>query len=146
MFTHARIIYHDALSSWWSKGAQQYLKDKGFEFRQVKSLASTNDLNRYKGKLVGDSPEMMPLDNNLFSDFAKALVNNVCATRHLPSTSPEKFSIASPNPTFEAMERTWQYFPTPERIAEDILRWPSSLQEVYTYTFTPTFITRHIPF
>ena len=129
--THAhRVIYHDALSTWWSKDAQTYLESKGFKYRQMQSLGPTNQGTRYETKLVGDSPELMPLDNNLFSDFSTALINNVCATRHLPNDDPNKFSIGTPKLTLLAMRKTWETHPTPERIAEDITRWPDSVKEV----------------
>ena len=107
----------------------------------MRSLGPTNKLNRYKGGLVGDSPELMPLDNNLFADFSKSLLDNVCATRHLPKGHPDKFSIATPNPAYAAMQRTWEYHPTPERIAEDINRWQRSLQEVIACTHSCATIT-----
>ena len=62
-------IYHDALSSWWSKGAQAYIETKGFRHRQIKSLDFTNTGTRYEDSLPGDTPEYMSLDSNLFSDL-----------------------------------------------------------------------------
>ena len=35
-------IYHDALSSWWSVGAQTHMRSKRFEHRQVRGLGMTN--------------------------------------------------------------------------------------------------------
>lgn len=125
-----RWIYHDALSTWWSKGAQAYLTARGFANRQWRSLGQTNQGTRYAGKLVGDSPEFMPLDNNLFADFTVSLTANVCVTRHLPSDHPCKFSLADPKRCFDAMRRTWEHSPSSERIVEDICRFPKSLEEV----------------
>ena len=96
------------------------MRSVGFEFRQIKSLGPTNVGNRYEGGLVGDSPELMPLDNNLFSDFSKALLDNVVATRHLPKGHASKFSIATPTAAYSAMQKTWEYHPTSERIAQDM--------------------------
>ena len=75
-----------------------------FECRQIKSLGATNVGNRYEAGLVGDSPELMPLDNNLFSDFSKALLDNVIATRHLPKGHPCKFSIVTPKEAYSVMQ------------------------------------------
>lgn len=72
----------------------------------------------------------MPLDNNLFADFSRSILANVCATRHLPADHIDKFSIGTPKLAWSAMVRTWEHSPTPERIAEDIMRWKKSLQEV----------------
>ena len=74
----------------------------------------------------------MPLDNNLFADFTVSLTANVCATRHLPSDHPSKFSLGTPQTTFEAMKRTWEHSPTSERIVQDILRFSESVDEVNT--------------
>ena len=68
----------------------------GFRNRQIRSMGQTNIDNRYKGGLPGDSPSLMPLDNNLFSNFSKSLLANCCATRHLHHNDPNKFSIADP--------------------------------------------------
>lgn len=39
---------------------------------------------RYVGKLVGDRPELCPLDSNLFADFETAMRQNVAHTHRLP--------------------------------------------------------------
>ena len=41
-FADCWMIYHDAISLWWSKGTQRYIESKGFRHRQVKSLDFTN--------------------------------------------------------------------------------------------------------
>ena len=102
----------------------------GFKHRQVCSMGPTNHDNRYKGKLPGDSPELMPLDNNLFADFAKAILTNVCGTLHLGNDDPNKFSISTPDAAWLAMERTWEHEPSSKRIVQDIHRWEQSIQEV----------------
>ena len=131
MCTTYRWIYHDGLKQWWEKGAQDYLATLGMKDRQFKSLGSTNaDCATYRFKLCGDTPEFMPLDNNLFADFKRALIANVCTTRHLPLDDPARFSLASPKKVFNAFERTWDHHPTSERIVQDILRFKESLKEV----------------
>ena len=106
------------------------MKSHGFEHRQWRSMGATNQGTRYEKKLVGDSPEFMPLDNNLFADFTVSLTANVCVTRHLASDHACKFSIADPGKCFDAMRRTWEHSPTSDRIVEDILRFRSSVEEV----------------
>ena len=99
--------------------------------RQFKSLGTTNaNCTTYRHKLVGDSPEFMSLDNNLFADLERALVSNVCATRHLDPSDPDRFSLANPQQVFDAMRRTWEHHPTDERIVQDITRFKKSLEEV----------------
>ena len=116
------------------------MEAKGFKDRQCRSLGSTNHDNRYRNKLVGDTPEFMPLDNNLFADFSVALTANVCATRHLPSDHPSRFSLGTPKSTFKAMKRTWEHSPTSDRIVEDIERFIASVDEVNPEFIPPTLM------
>ena len=123
-------IYHDALSSWWSKAAQEYARRKGFLNRQVRGLGFTNEDNRYAGKLPGDTPEYMPLDSNLFSDLETMVRWNVAGTFELPKDHPDKFELSTPKKAWEAIERTWEYAPTPDRIVEDINRVFDAIEQV----------------
>ena len=72
--------------------------------------------------MTGDTPEFMPLDSNLFADLETAVTWNVAATRSLPRDDPDRFCLATPKDCWSAVERTWQYAPTPNRIVEDIER------------------------
>ena len=118
------VIYHDALSSWWSKVAQEYMVTKGFGDRQIHGLGHTNVGTRYEGTLPGDSPEYMPLDSNLFSDLESAVRWNVAGTRHLPRDDPDpnRFDLTTPKSAWSAVSRTWSYAPTSQRIVQDIER------------------------
>ena len=39
---HAFFIFHDGLSAWWEAEAQDYLKSRGFEHRQIRSNTTAN--------------------------------------------------------------------------------------------------------
>ena len=121
-FAQTWVLYHDALSSWWSKAAQEYMVSKGFGSRQIRGLGHTNADTRYEGTLPGDTPEYMPLDSNLFSDLEAAVRWNVAGTRHLPRDDPDRFDLTTPKSVWSAVSRTWMYAPTPERIVQDIHR------------------------
>ena len=123
-------IYHDALSSWWSAGAQAHMKAKGFEHRQVRSLDFTNIGTRYENSLPGDTPEYMPLDSNLFSDLEKMVRWNVAATNGLPRNHPDRFDLTTPSSAWSAVYRTWKYSPTSDRIVEDINRVFNAIDKV----------------
>ena len=43
-------------------------------------------VNKYRFRLMGDSPEFMPLDRHLFNDVKLATKRNVSLTRGLPDT------------------------------------------------------------
>ena len=123
-FKDTWVMYHDALSQWWSKEAQEHFRvnHAGFHNRQIRGLGFTNEETRYEGSLPGDTPEYMPLDSNLFSDLETAVRWNVAATRRLPRHHPDKFDLTTPASAWSAVSKTWEYAPTPERIVEDIER------------------------
>ena len=116
------MMYHDALSSWWSVAAQEHMRAKGFADRQIKGLGHTNKGTRYEATLPGDTPEYMPLDSNLFSDLETSVRWNVAATRHLPRGHEDRFDLTSPKSAWSAVSRTWEYSPTPQRIVQDVNR------------------------
>ena len=41
------VIYHDALSAWWSQGGKENMSSKRFLHRQVRGLGLTNNDTRY---------------------------------------------------------------------------------------------------
>ena len=129
-FADSWVIYHDALSSWWSVGAQEYMETKGFKHRQIKSLDFTNAGTRYENGLPGDTPEYMPLDSNLFSDLELMVRWNVSATNELPRGHPDKFDLTTPTSAWDAVSRTWKHAPTSDRIVEDINRVFNAIEEV----------------
>ena len=124
------MVYHDALSAWWSVGAQDYIESKNFKHRQISSLDFTNVGTRYEHSLPGDTPEYMPLDSNLFSDLEKMVRWNVAATNELPRGHPDKFDLTTPASCWSAVCRTWEHAPTSERIVEDINRVFNAIDEV----------------
>ena len=115
-------IYHDALSQWWSTGAQDYMRDRGFADRQCRGFGHTNVNTRYGGILTGDTPEYMSLDSNLFDDLEVMVRWNVEATFELPRGHPDKFDLTTPTSAWSAVCRTWEHAPTSKRIVEDIAR------------------------
>ena len=50
----------------------------------------------FKGRNIGDSPELMPLDTSIFADLMRAIHYHVARTRCLRSDSKYKFSVATP--------------------------------------------------
>ena len=128
------VIYHDALKEWWEPAAQQHLLEK-HGISSARQMCCKGDTNlkvaaHYRGKLVGDSPELMPLDNNLFADFENAMSHNIAHTADLPHGHPEKFLVGTPAEVQRTMLRTWEMAPTSVRIVEDVLRFPASLDAI----------------
>ena len=123
------IIAHDALSQWWEVGALDHLKELGFgKDRMLSCKGDTAKWEaRYKDKLVGNSPELMPLDSNLFSDFEYGMRQHIALTSILPNENPFKMGKGTPDELLNTMKKTWEVTPTSARIVEDIKRWPTAL-------------------
>ena len=66
-----------------------YLESRGFpKSRMLCSLGGTNGGTRYNDKLVGNSPELMPLDSNLFADLEAAIKQHCAITHDLDKSDP----------------------------------------------------------
>jgi hypothetical protein len=126
------IIGHDALSVWWEKGSLEYLHGRGFgPDRYLCAQGKTNAWSRYyKGCLVGNRPELMPLDSNLNADHERGLVWHAAITSDLDKDDPNKFKMGTPDEVSRSMDRTWEVFPTLERVVQDIRRFPVALQRI----------------
>ena len=139
------VMYHDALSAWWDPGAQALLKKLGMGRRQIRAWGPTTDahlehtaddgtitrlVNKYRFKLMGDSPEFMPLDRHLFNDVKLACKRNVSLTRSLPDDDKRKFWFNTPKRAFRSLAKTWQHSPTQGRVVEDILEFFTSIDLV----------------
>jgi hypothetical protein len=130
------MIYHDHLSQWWEAGAQAWLAKRGFKDRQVRIRDGVPAIaKRYQGKLVGNTPELMPLDSHLFQDFKDAVLKHVVLTAGLPkradgSDDPRMFKMGTPNDLMEAMVRVWSVAPTGKRIVQDVLHWRLAVQAI----------------
>jgi len=126
------IIGHDALSVWWEKQSMEYLHKKRFgPERYLCAQGKTNADNRYyKGSLVGNRPELMPLDSNLNADHEYGLMWNVAITSDLDKDDPNKFKMGTPSEVSDAMDRTWEVFPTPQRVVQDIQRFHPALHAI----------------
>ena len=72
----------------------------------------------------------MPLDSHLNADHEYGLMWHVAITSDLDKDDPKKFKMGTPSEVSDAMDRTWEIFPAPERIVEDILRFPVALQRI----------------
>lgn len=106
------------------------MEKRQFRHRQVALFDERFRGTGYYGRLVGNSPELMPQDNNLFADMKRALDWNVAATSDLPTDHPDKFDKSTPKRLRKAVIRTWQYSPSSDRIVEDIDRGARAVGEI----------------
>ena len=81
---------------------------------------------RYKGRPVGDCPELMPLDNSLFRDLRTSVDQHVGITSMLSRDDKRRFSKATPKLIIDTINRIWDpdngVSPRPDRIVQDIER------------------------
>ena len=125
------LIYHDGLSLWWSKEAQDYLEFRwGMRDRQVRCMGDTDKGNRYAGKVVGDSPELCAgLDAFGFADHKRAVrLNAMPDTQRAPDQ--RQFGLGTPNQLWNSLVLAWEHAPSSERIIEDIERLPRVLEKI----------------
>ena len=123
-------IYHDALPQWWEKGAQEFMTEQGFADWQWRSNSATNLLvaKYYMNKLMGDSPELMPLDSSLFNDLIEGVTIHVVGTTTLPKG--ERYSMGLPDDAWRTMCEVWSRAPSSERIIEDIDRFKKAVEKI----------------
>ena len=137
---------HDALSQLIDGRCQEWMKEQNFYKNWLKPELGISDevvwtcdgnrtiSTRYKARPVGDSPEMMPLDNSLFRDLRSSLDLHVAITAHLPESDPKKFSKTTPKRITKAIMRLWNpekgVSPTPSRILQDIDRFTVACKKI----------------
>ena len=125
-------INGDGLSQWWDATTQEYMKETyPNEFkRQIRNADTDNVPKRYRGSLVGNSPEWMPLDSNLFADLERLIIIHRALTYMYSIEDPRRFSIGTPKQCESAVSRAWQMVPE-GRIIRDCDRWAEAYQIVY---------------
>ena len=122
----------DGLAQWWDKGTQDYFEKmypKEFK-RQIRALGDVNaKFAWYRGRLVGNSPEFMPLDSNLFADLERLLIIHRALTYEYDAGDERRFSLGTPKQCESAVERCWTMLPD-HRIVRDCDRWAEAYQIV----------------
>ena len=122
------MVYHDALSLMTGKTAVQYMRDKGYYSHWILPQlglmeAGGDDLNSYRNRPVGNSPEVMPLDCSLNEQVHRAVRSHVELTQiYKGKTEYEglQFSMAAPIAGVSAYERVWSIYPLSSNIRKDI--------------------------
>ena len=93
-------------------------------------MGSTNVGTSYENKVPGDQHTASPLDDACFSDFKAARSDHIAETFDVERGDPLKFSMATPALGESCFRRVWQVAPVPERIIQDLDRWPKSIQAI----------------
>ena len=109
------VFYHDALTIMSNNPSRNYMQDQGILHRWIlphqKLHGDDDTLSRYKDRPPGDSPELMPWDNNLNQDVHAAVKLHINATDVL--LGPETGGS-----------------PSPERIVQDCSLWVHALRAI----------------
>jgi hypothetical protein len=134
------FFYHDALSLMTAKDTMNWMEDKDYLkywiLPQQDLYRDDLTLNRWRnsGAPPGNSPENMPLDNNLNKDIDDAVNRHVTWTRHLKDDDKRKFSNSTPVRGSSAYLRITHpetgVSPTPVRIIQDVMKVFVSMETV----------------
>ena len=79
----------------------------------------------------GDSPELMPLDNQLFLYYEHAMKQHIALTHDMPIGHGKRFGIANKEELTSTMERVWNdVAPRSDQIVRDISYFPKALDAI----------------
>ena len=89
----------------------------------------------YKGKLVGNSPELCrALDSHGFADLKNAIdVNRALTCTSFAVGDPRRFEMGTPSQVFSTMSRCWEVAPSSARVIEDIEALPRVVEKILAY-------------
>lgn len=114
------------------KRTEQYFKDTypAEWARQIRAVGEVNaGFPNYKGSLVGNSPEFMPLDSNLFADIERLIIMHRALTYEYAAGDARRFSIGTPKQCASTVRRVWEMIPG-HRIIRDCDRWQEAYVQV----------------
>ena len=139
-------FYHDALSLMTAKSCIAWMKtQKVREGSDVtfldKWILPQNGLNdqfkRFKGRPIGNSPEMMPLDNCLNKDLHEAVSRHILMSRAsaIKKDDPRIFSLKTPKQGASSYTRIWNptnggVAPPSNRIIQDIKKVVAAMKQI----------------
>lgn len=142
-------FYHDALSQLtcpctvaWMKATKVPGEEATIYDRWIKPEYGLNDEIGacWSGRPVGNSPELMPLDNSLNQDLHESVRKHVSMSliiRKLDASDPRLFSMATSKLTALAYQRIFHpvtgVSPRPTRIVQDINKVMHALKVIYEH-------------
>jgi hypothetical protein len=87
--------------------------------------------HNFESRNIGDSPELMPLDTNIFADLMRTVHYHVARTRRFPRDSKFKFSLATPKKAESVVSRLWNKDAIPiARINQNIERVAEAMKVI----------------
>jgi hypothetical protein len=101
------LFYHDALSLMTAKDCTAWMKDENIHARWLLPMLDCNAGTPHELKPVGNSPELMPLDNSLNQDLHESVRQHAALTQSLGNDDINKFDISTPRRGSRAYHRVW---------------------------------------
>ena len=133
------FIYHDALVQLTCAKTQAYIEAK-YPNKFIKPELGCNQGTAYEGRLIGNSPELNPLDCSLFADLTSAITRHICLTSHMDEKDARKFTLTITGKIVSVVDRLWNPDSpcaiVPERIATDINKVLKSMHTIVEYNGT----------
>ena len=84
-----------------------------------------SELKRFWGRVVGNSPELMPLDKRLNKDLHEAVNQHYILTNDLLKEDPRRFGMETPRQVASSYIRVWDpstgVAPSSKRIVQDFI-------------------------
>ena len=136
--------YHDALTILTDKEVQAWMREKGILRHWILPEQGLNKGTRWANSPTGDSPKLMPMDNNLNKDVKTGLKFHARATAHAADKSV-KYDLSTPPRLDDAIRRMYDVkhsydadgkydetkgCPSGKRIVQDVTRWLGALVEI----------------
>lgn len=94
-FENTWKFYHDALSLMTSKSTIQWTKNNNYLKRWVLPLG-INKGTVYFGRVIGNSPELMLMDNSLNKDLDDEVCYHIALMYNLEHDDLKKFTLSTP--------------------------------------------------
>ena len=148
-FASTYHFYHDALKQLTSASCVDWMRttkvpgeETCIHERWIYPEFGLNDVIGacWSGRPVGNSPELMPLDNSLNQDIHESVRQHTSMSlviRAVNNSDPRLFSMATPKSTSSAYRRVFDpdvgVSPRPERIVQDINKVRHALKEIYNH-------------
>jgi len=140
------MFYHDALSLMTAKSCVDWMKKQyidesntiSYYDKWILPVLGLNDAyTRFAGRPIGNSPEMMPLDNCLNKDLHELVARHVLMSRAsaINKDDPRIFSLSSAKKVSHAYRRVWcpttGCGPPSYRIVQDIMKVVDAMKKIF---------------
>ena len=153
------MFYHDALSLMTADDCVKWMKQQHIDEEKkvtyydkwiLPVLGLNDQFSRFMNKPIGNSPEMMPLDNCLNKDLHESVASHVLMSRAAAEEKSDEriFSLSTPKKGRDAYKRIWcpitGVAPPSHRIIQDIDKVVAAMRLIHAQkgAFVPDLAQR----